>query len=144
MISGAVSPIAWASPMMVPVRMPGSDNGSTWSRTTCQRVHPIASAPRRMGSGTARSAARVLMMMIGSVIKPMVRPPASADDRGTWKKLMNTASPSRPKRMDGTAARLLMFTSMVWVRRLSGANSSRYTAVITPMGNANRNVSASR
>ena len=37
--------------------------------------------------------------------------------------------------MDGTAARLLMFTSMRSVHRLRGANSSRYRAAPTPTGN---------
>ena len=46
-------------------------------------------------------------------------------DRGKPKTLRNTARPSRPNTMDGTAARLLMFTSIRWVQRFLGANSSR-------------------
>ena len=36
--------------------------------------------------------------------------------------------------MEGTAARLLMLTSIAWVHLLTGANSSRYTAARTPRG----------
>ena len=38
--------------------------------------------------------------------------------------------------MEGTAARLLMLTSMNSVNRLRGANSSRYTAARMPIGMA--------
>ena len=44
------------------------------------------------------------------------------------------ASPRRPKIMEGTAARLLMLTSMISVQIFLGANSSRYMAAATPMG----------
>ncbi len=45
--------------------------------------------------------------------------------------------------MDGTAARLLMLTSMSVVQRLRGANSSRYTAAETPSGNTSSSVTTS-
>ena len=52
------------------------------------------------------------MMMVGSVISVSTRPPTRGAERGRPKKLMKTARPSRPKTIDGTAARLLMLTSM--------------------------------
>ena len=39
---GAVSPMARASPMITPVRMPPVEYGRMWSRTICQRVAPSA------------------------------------------------------------------------------------------------------
>ena len=46
-------------------------------------------------------------------------------DIGSLNQRMNTAAPSRPKTIEGTAARLLMLTSMMSVMRFFGANSSR-------------------
>ena len=65
------------------------------------------------------------MMMVGSVISVSTRPPTSEAERGRPRKLMKTARPSRPKTIDGTAARLLMLTSMRSVSRFFLANSSR-------------------
>ena len=56
MISGAVSPSARASARIEPVKIPGAAFGSTWLRTTSQRVAPTPYAPSRMLLGTARSA----------------------------------------------------------------------------------------
>ena len=53
------------------------------------------------------------------------KPPTRGAERGRSKKLMNTAAPSRPNTIEGTAARLLMLTSISSVQRLRGANSSR-------------------
>ena len=47
------------------------------------------------------------------------------DERGSPMKFRNTARPSRPNTIDGTAARLLMLISMISVKRFLGANSSR-------------------
>ena len=77
----------------------------------------MPSAASRIDGGTAFSAARVAMMMVGSVSSASTRPPTSGAERGRPKKLMNTARPSRPKTIDGTAARLLMLTSMRSVSR---------------------------
>ena len=52
--------------------------------------------------------------------------------------LMNTASASRPKMIEGTAARLLIDTSIRSVQRFFGAYSSRYSAASTPVGKAMR------
>ena len=63
--------------------------------------------------------------IVGKVIKVSTRPPTRGADLGIPKKFMNTARPSKPNTMDGTAARLLMFTSMKSVIRFLGAISSR-------------------
>ena len=75
--------------------------------------------------GTAFSAARAAMMMVGSTSSASTRPPTSGAERGRPKKLRNTASPSSPNTIEGTAARLLMLTSISAVSRFLGANSSR-------------------
>ncbi|CAE1304079.1 unnamed protein product [Acanthosepion pharaonis] len=54
--------------------------------------------------------------MTGIVISASVRPPTGAE-RGRPKVLRNTASPNRPKMIDGTAARLLIDTSIRSVQR---------------------------
>ena len=41
-MSGAVSPIARDRPMIMPVRMPPIEYGSTWWAVTSQRVAPSA------------------------------------------------------------------------------------------------------
>ena len=64
-------------------------------------------------------------MMVGSTSSASTRPPTKGAERGRPKKLRNIARPSRPKTIEGTAARLLMLTSMSWVKRFFGANSSR-------------------
>ena len=140
--SGADSPSARAMPMIVPVSMPGIASGSTWCKTICIFEAPRPSAASRIDGGTDVSAAREAMMMTGNVMRLKTRPPTSGADRGRPKALMNSAKPSRPNTIDGTAARLLMFTSMRSVQRLRGANSSRYTAVATPSGNDNTSVTS--
>jgi hypothetical protein len=60
------------------------------------------------------------MMMVGRVISVSTRPPTRGVERGTPKKLMKMARPSRPKMIDGTAARLLMLTSIISVHRFRG------------------------
>ena len=51
------------------------------------------------------------------------------------KKLRKTAKPRSPKTIEGTAARLLMFTSIKEVNLFFGAKLSKYNAAITPSGN---------
>ncbi len=85
----------------------------------------MPSAASRIDGGTALIAARLAMMIVGSVISVSTSPPTSGAERGTPKNWMKTARPSRPKTMDGTAARLLMLTSIRSVNRFAGANSSR-------------------
>jgi hypothetical protein len=123
--SGADSPRARAMPMMVPVSIPGIASGSTWCATIWILEAPMPSAASRIDGGTAFSAAREAMMMVGKVSSVSTSAPTSGADRGRPKNPMNTARPSRPNTMEGTAARLLMFTSMMSVQRLRTANSSR-------------------
>ncbi len=66
----------------------------------------MASAASRIDGGTAFSAAREAMMMVGSVSSVSTNPPTMGAERGMPKKFRNTASPSRPNTIDGTAARL--------------------------------------
>ena len=49
---------------------------------------------------------------------------------------MKIANPIIPKTTEGTAAKLLIFTSINSVIRFFLAISSKYTAVATPRGNA--------
>ena len=124
--SGAVSPSAWAMPMIVPVRMPGMRQRQHMVEHRLDACEaPTPSAASRIDGGTAFSAARVAMMMVGSVISASTMPPTSGAERGRPKKLRKTARPSRPNTIDGTAARLLMLTSIRSVSRFFGANSSR-------------------
>ncbi|MNY62014.1 hypothetical protein D3C86_1987690 [compost metagenome] len=82
--------------MIVPVRMPGIASGRTWWKMVCIFDAPRPSAAERIDGGTAFSAARVAMMMVGKVISVSTRPPTSAAERGMPAKLMNTARPRRP------------------------------------------------
>ena len=132
--SGAVSPSACAMPIIDPVNMPGIASGITWCKTTCILDAPMPSAASRMEGGTLLIAARLEMMIVGNVIKASTSPPTTGTERGIPNRLINTARPSRPKMMEGTAARLLMFTSIKSVSLFCGANSSRYTAAAIPMG----------
>ncbi len=125
MSSGAVSPSARAMPMMVPVRMPGSASGRTCWNTICIFDAPRPRAASLIDGGTALMEARAAMMITGSVISESTRPPTSGEERGSEAQLMKTARPSSPNTMEGTAARLLILTSMRSVQRLRGANSSR-------------------
>jgi hypothetical protein len=70
-------------------------------------------------------ALRPAMTMTGIVISASVMPPISGADRMFGKIARNTPSPSRPKMIDGTAARLLIDTSITSVHQLRGAYSSR-------------------
>ena len=65
------------------------------------------------------------MMMVGKVIKVSTNPPTMGADCGRCAKLMKIARPRIPNTMDGTAARLEMFTSIRSVTQVCGANSSR-------------------
>ena len=85
---------------------------------------PTPRAASRIEGGTAFSAARVEITMVGSVISVSVRPPTRGADCGRCANWMKTARPRMPNTIDGTA-RLAMFTSMKSVKRFSGANSSR-------------------
>ncbi len=51
--SGAVSPKACATPIIPPVKIPGSANGNTWWKTVCKREAPKPKAAWRIEGGTA-------------------------------------------------------------------------------------------
>ena len=113
--SGAVSPRAWAMPMMVPVSMPGKGQGQGVVQSAHWSVRgPDARRPPR-GSRAAPSSKppALAMMIVGRVISARApcRPPA-ARERGSPKIFRKTARPRSPKTMEGTAARLLMLISM--------------------------------
>ena len=55
------------------------------------------------------------MIIVGSVIKANTKPPANGDDLGSPKKFKNIAKPNNPKTMEGTAAKLLILTSIIFV-----------------------------
>ena len=63
--SGAVSPRAWAIPMIAPVNMPGMATGRTWWTTVCNLEAPTPRAAWRMEGDTAWIAAREVMMTVG-------------------------------------------------------------------------------
>ena len=123
--SGAVSPNARAVPMIVPVRMPGIASGRTWWNTTCTGEAPTLSAASRIDGGTALIALRAVMTITGIVINASVRAPTIDAERVRPKVPRKTASPSSPKMIEGTAARLLIETSIRSVQRFLGAYSSR-------------------
>ena len=89
------------------------------------RRHELVESTRGPGGGYTLMAARDAMITTGRVIRVSTSPPTSGAERGRPKKLMNTARPSRPNTMEGTAARLLMFTSTISTHQLRRANSSR-------------------
>ena len=71
---------------------------------------PIAAS--LIEGGTAFKEALVAIIIVGNVIRARTIPPTSGADLGRCITLRNIAKPSSPKIIDGTAARLLIFTSM--------------------------------
>ena len=53
------------------------------------------------------------IIIVGSVINPKTRPPTSGADLGKPNVDRKTDKPSNPKTIDGTAAKLFIFTSMI-------------------------------
>ena len=120
---GAVSPKALAIPIIAPVSIPGIARGNTWCKTTCIGEAPPPMPASRIDGGTDLIAALLEIIIVGKVINVRTKPPTSGTERGTSKKLMKTAKPNNPKIIDGTAARLLILTSMKLVHLLRSANS---------------------
>jgi hypothetical protein len=90
------------------------------------RLAPTPSAASRIDGGTALIALRLAMTITGIDHQRERQPPTSGARAGQRpNQLMNTARPSRPKMIDGTAARLLIDTSIRSVQRFFGAYSSR-------------------
>ena len=78
-----------------------------------------------MEGGTDLIATLLDMIIVGSVIKANTKPPANGDDLGSPKKFKNIAKPNNPKTIEGTAAKLLILTSIIFVILFFGANSSK-------------------
>ena len=78
------------------------------------------------------------IIIVGSVINPKTRPPTKGADLGRPNVDRNTERPSRPKTIDGTAARLFIFTSIKSVILPGLAKYSKYIEAITAKGKAKR------
>ena len=72
---------------------------------------------------------------MGKVISDKTIPPTSGEDLGKSKYPKKIDSPSKPKTIDGTAAKLLMLTSIISDSLFLGANCSKKIAADTPNGN---------
>ena len=121
---GAVSPIARDMPMITPVRMPGIEYGTMWSRTVCHLVAPTANAPSRIIAGIERMASRVATITTGRIKSASVRPAVCT----LWPSpnaYTNRPSARRPYTIEGTPARLVTLISMMSVIQFFGAYSSR-------------------
>ena len=140
MRSGAVSPNAWAIPIIVPVKIPGAARGKIWSVAVCILDAPRPRAASLIEVGTALIDALVAIIIVGKVIKANTIPPTKGTDLGIPKKPRNTASPRSPKTIEGTAAKLLILTSMKSVILPGLAKYSKYIADITARGKASINV----
>ena len=109
--------------MIVPVRIPGSASGPRDGRSSHLRR---ADTERRIADrdgGTDLIALRPAMTMTGNTVGLRghgIRPTRGAE-RGRFMKLRNTARPRSLKMIDGTAARLLIDTSIASVQRFRGA-----------------------
>ena len=122
---GAVSPKACAIPTIVPVKMPGNASGTTWWNVAWIGLAPIPSAASRIDGGTARKEARDAIIIVGNVINDKTSPPTNGVDLGRSKTFKSNAKPSNPKTIDGTAAKLLILTSINAEILFFGANSSK-------------------
>ena len=76
------------------------------------------------------------IIIVGKVIKDKVIPPTKGVDLGNWNTANKIPKPKRPNTIDGTAAKLLIFTSIKSVNLFLGANSSKYIAAKTATGKA--------
>ena len=84
--------------------------------------------------GTAFNDALVAIIMVGNVINAKTIPPTTGADLGKCITLRKIANPSKPKIIEGTAAKLFMLTSIKSVNLFLGANSSRNTPAATAIG----------
>ena len=109
---GAVSPKACAIPIIVPVNIPGIARGITWWKITWSLEAPIPYAASLTDGGTALIAALDEIIIVGKVIRAKTIPPTKGMDLGIPKILINIASPIMPKTTEGTAAKLLILTSI--------------------------------
>ena len=95
--------------------MPGIASGITWWKITCNFEAPIPYAASLTDGGTALIAALEEIIIVGKVINANTIPPTKGIDLGIPKILIKIASPIIPKTTDGTAAKLLIFTSIISV-----------------------------
>ena len=65
------------------------------------------------------------MIIVGNVIKARTIPPSNGIDLGIPNTPINIAKPKIPKTTEGTAAKLLILTSIISVILFFGANSSK-------------------
>ena len=73
-------------------------------------------------------------IILGRVIKARVIPPTKEVDLGNSNTFSKIPRPSRPKTIEGTAAKLLIFISIKSVNLFLGANLSKYTAANKAIG----------
>jgi len=95
-INGAVSPRAWARPIIVPDNVPGSASGTTWWNTDWNLDAPTARAPSLMDGGTALSEALHGMIILGNVINAKVIPATNGVDLGKWSVANKTCKANKP------------------------------------------------
>ena len=127
--NGAVSPSAWAMPMIVPVMIPGSASGRTWWNTTSGSWRRRRRARLRGSMAAPPSTRRGRDHDDRQRHQASVRPPTPAcAERGRSRRLRKTARPSRPNTIEGTAARLIDRDFDQVVRQRFGANSSKTSA----------------
>ena len=85
--------------------------------------------------GTAFKDALVAIIIVGRVINAKTIPPTIGADLGKCITFKKIASQSKPKIIEGTAAKLLKFTSIKSVNLFFGASSSKKTPAATAIGN---------
>ena len=95
-ISGAVSPNAWANPIIVPDKVPGSANGTTWWKTDWNLDAPTARAPSLIEGGTAFNEALHGIIILGKVISAKVIPATNGVDLGNWIVASKICKASKP------------------------------------------------
>ena len=95
-INGAVSPKAWANPIIVPDKVPGNAKGTTWWNTDWNLEAPTAKAPSRIDGGTAFNEALQGIIILGRVIKARVIPATNGVDLGNWIVANNICKANKP------------------------------------------------
>src|SRR5215471_3827035 len=122
--SGAVSPATRASASTTPVMIPGNAAGTITVNTARARVAPSASAPSRSASGTRSSSSSVVLVMIGIIMTPSAKPPASVLKCRSGS--TTTAYANTPMTIDGTPFRVSAANLTADAKRLP-RYSDRYT-----------------
>ena len=76
-------------------------------------------------SGQKQPRGRSTTTTLNAMISDKVKPPTKGELLGIPKRFINIASPKRPNKIDGIAARLFIFISINLVNLLSSENSSK-------------------